>query len=79
MALFLINNQYGQLLTRDLNWVDPRDAHALFYSPHKDNALNQLVELNSKDASLRGKVIECAADDLGRPLLNQLTETASTT
>lgn len=76
MALYLIENQDGQLLSRELTWTDASEADVLFASPHKDQAINQLVELSSRDISLRGKVIHCAADDRGRPLLTQLTATA---
>ncbi len=76
MALYLIENQCGQLLSQELTWIDASETDALFSSPHKDQAINQLVELSSRDISLRGKVIHCAVDDRGRPLLTQLTATA---
>ncbi len=76
MALYLIENQYGQLLSKELTWIDASEADTLFYSPHKDQAINQLVELSSKDTSLRGKITHCAVDDRGRPALAQLTATA---
>jgi len=31
--------------------------------------LNQLIELNAKDISLRAEIVECAADSKGRPLV----------
>lgn len=76
MALYLIENQYGQLLSKELTWIDLGETDVLFFSPHKDQAVNQLVELSSRDTSLRGKVTQCAVDDRGRPLLTQLTATA---
>ncbi len=76
MALYLIEKQYGQLLSKELTWIDPSEADVLFFSPHKDQAVNQLVELSAKDTSVRGKVTPCAVDDRGRPLLTQFTATA---
>ena len=31
--------------------------------------MNQLIELNAKDISLRADIVECAADPKGRPVV----------
>ncbi|MCK5790657.1 MAG: hypothetical protein KAH34_07425 [Ketobacter sp.] len=64
---YVIRNQSGQYLTRKGEWVSGKDAGGLFHQPHYDQALNQLIEVNSKDIELRGKVVEVPLDDSKRP------------
>lgn len=72
VMLYLIQNARGDFLDKQLNWVGADDAGALFHSPHKDVALNQLLELNARDIHLRARVLSCAADDRGRPRLDAM-------
>lgn len=69
MSLFIIQNSRGEFLEKNMEWSAGIDANALFKTPHKDVALNQLVELNSKDFTLRAQVIPCETDEKGRPRL----------
>ncbi len=66
MTLYILQNQRGEFLDKQLNWV-PAEAGNLFHSPHRDVALNQLIELNARDIRLRARVVACEADDKGRP------------
>ena len=70
--VFVIRNQLGQYLTRKWEWVSGRDSSVLFHQPWYDQALNQLIEINSKDIELRGKVVELELDDKGRPVVLEL-------
>lgn len=56
MMVFMLRNQHGQCLDKSLNWVDHCPPGQRFRTPHHDVALNQLVELNARDISLRGEV-----------------------
>ena len=67
MKIFLIKSCDGSLLGKDLSWLDGSNVHLLFTAPHRDIALNQLIELNAKDINLRAQIIECDADKKGRP------------
>lgn len=69
---YVIRNQLGQYLTRKGEWVSGRDTSVLFHQPWFDQALNHLIEINSKDIELRGKVVELALDDKGRPIVLEL-------
>ncbi len=69
---YVIRNQLGQYLTRKGEWVSGRDTSMLFHQPWFDQALNHLIEINSKDIELRGKVVELALDDKGRPIVLEL-------
>ncbi|MGS2723417.1 hypothetical protein ACVBEJ_06695 [Porticoccus sp. GXU_MW_L64] len=70
MTVFILQNQHGQYLNKEGEWIAGSDATALFRSPHHDVALNQLVEANAKDYSLRAAVVACELDSRGRPLLS---------
>jgi hypothetical protein len=69
---YVIRNQLGQYLTRKGEWVSGRDTSVLFHQPWFDQALNHLIEINSKDIELRGKVVELELDDKGRPIVLEL-------
>ncbi|MBX2807072.1 MAG: hypothetical protein KTR20_00440 [Cellvibrionaceae bacterium] len=79
--VFILRNADGYFLSKSGGWVDGRDATALYRSAHKDEALNQLFETNSKDVSLRMHLVPCqlnpkkhpqiAADQLPPPLLTE--------
>lgn len=71
-SAYVIRNQLGQYLTRKGEWVSGKDAGALFHQPWFDQALNHLIEVNSKDIELRGKVVELELDDKGRPVVLEL-------
>ena len=70
MTVFILQNQHNQFLSKDNEWVNSGEAGALFRSSHYDVALNQLIEINSKDHSLRGAVVACELDSKGRPQIN---------
>ncbi len=67
--VFLLQNQYQQLLSKQGEWVDGREASTLFRTAHRDEALNQMIETNARDYTLRMKILECPLNDRGLPLL----------
>lgn len=68
MTLYILENHRGELLDKQLNWVSATETSNLLHFPHRDVALNHLIELNARDIHLRAKVVACDADDRGRPL-----------
>jgi hypothetical protein len=77
-AVFVIRNQLGQYWTRSSEWVDGREPQRLLKLRHHDEAVNQLVELSSKDVDLRGEVLSCTLSERGEPVVEpsaQLTPT----
>ena len=69
MKIYILQTQDQRSLNKDLEWSSEADRNAVFQTPHRDIAINQLIELNAKDISLRAAVVECEADNKGRPLL----------
>lgn len=68
-TVFLLQNQHKQLLNKQGEWVDGREANSLYRSVHHDEALNQMIEVNARDYLLRLKILECEINDRGLPLL----------
>ena len=69
MTVYVIEHADGRYLNRDLQWDTVETTAELFYSPHWDTALNQLLEVNAEDIHLRAQVVSHPADKKGRPLL----------
>ena len=70
MTLYIIQSHSGELLDRHLGWTASARADDLFRTPHRDIALNQLIELNARDVHLRAQVVACDKDDRGLPDLS---------
>ena len=66
MIKFVLQDSDGRYLGKDLDWMDELKASAVFCYEHQDQALNKLVELNSKDINLRAQVIACDSDNSGK-------------
>ena len=69
MQIFILQRHDKAVLSKDLDWTCNITSNDIFYSPHRDIALNQLVELNAKQIDLRVNIIECEADAKGRPVM----------
>lgn len=65
--IFLLQNQDKLLLGKQQNWTDGRDLGALYKTRHKDEAVNQLFEVNSKDVTQRIHIIDCPMNKKGLP------------
>lgn len=69
MTVFVIQDTDGRYLNREAQWNDAESTVAVFYSPHKDIALNQLLEVNAQDVLLRAQVVACPSNAKGRPVI----------
>lgn len=74
--LFVIRNQHQHYLGRHHEWVDGSHPPALFRTPHRDMAVNELFEVNVKDFALRGEIIACETDERGLPVVEVLNPVA---
>ena len=68
--VFILQNQDGCFLNKQKEWTDGRDAGQLYRSPHHDEALNHMVEVNSKDYTQRINIVECPLSDKRQPMLD---------
>ncbi|WP_347330056.1 hypothetical protein [Marinimicrobium locisalis] len=69
--LYILRNQEGYFLGKQKDWLDGRDRGALYKTPHKDEAVNQMVEISARDFEQRIRVLPCEADEKGLPTLAQ--------
>ncbi len=67
--LFVIRNQLGHYWGKGKAWVDGSDARAVKHTAHRDEAVNTLFELSSKDFELRGEVLQVEATGRGDPVI----------
>lgn len=65
--VFVIQNQHGHYLSKQLEWVDGRDKRILFRTVHRDEAINIVFEQSSKNIELRAHPLECETDDNAQP------------
>lgn len=65
--VFILQNSDDLYLDRQGEWVSGGEAASLYRSPHKDEAINQMVEVTVRHPELRIRVIQCHLDDRGRP------------
>ena len=72
--VFVITNQHGHFIDKHRQWVDGRDTRVLFRSPHKDEAINLVFELSSKDIYLRAEAISVDLDDKSQPVVEVTAE-----
>ena len=72
--VFILRNHDHTYLDKHGQWVDGHDASSLYRAPHKDEALNQKLELTVRDVDPRITIVNCRLDDKGRPQLVPDTE-----
>ncbi len=67
---FILQNQDNLFFGKNKDWVDGYDANAVYKTLHKDEAVNQMFEITSKDYKQRVKVISCELDEKALPIID---------
>lgn len=67
--VYVLRNQDHRFFDKHGDWSDGSDANSLYRTPHKDEALNQKLELTVRHPELRITVVDCQLDAKGRPQL----------
>jgi hypothetical protein len=67
--VFVIRNQLGHYWGKGKTWVDGTEARAVLRAKHRDEAVNTLVELSSKDFELRGEIVAAELSERGEPMV----------
>ena len=67
--VFVIRNQLGHYWGKSKTWVDGSQARLVQRTPHRDEAVNTLFELSSKDFELRGEVVASELTERGEPVV----------
>ena len=66
---YVIRNQLGHYWGKSKAWVDGSQPRLVLRSQHRDEAVNTLFELSSKDFELRGDVITVELTERGEPVI----------
>ncbi len=69
--VFILQNQANQFLGKQKDWLDGRDPGSLFRTPHKDEAINQMVESSARDYTQRIRVLSCPLNEKGLPQIDE--------
>ena len=67
--VFVIRNQLGHYWGKKKLWLDGGDARPVMRFKHRDEAVNSLFELSSKDIDLRGEITSAELSPRGDPLI----------
>ncbi len=67
--VFVIRNQLGHYWGKSKTWVDGSEARTVMRARHRDEAVNTLVELSSKDFELRGEIVAAELSERGEPMV----------
>ncbi|MCQ3830069.1 hypothetical protein HXX02_11475 [Microbulbifer elongatus] len=75
--VYVLTNQHQQFLSKSNEWIDGRESTKLFRTEHKDVAINQMFEANTRDVALRIELLECKLDTKRQPIIPEdaLSET----
>ncbi len=78
-SVFVVKNHLGLYLSKQQEWVDGSDNHALYRTVHKDEAINTVFEVSSRDIYLRAETLACECDDKGNPVITVAIAAVDTT
>ena len=67
--VFVIRNQHGHYWGKSKAWVDGSQPRLVVRTRHRDEAVNTLFELSSKDYELRGDVLGAELSERGEPVI----------
>jgi hypothetical protein len=68
-SVFVVKNQLGLYLSKQQEWVDGSDEQSLYRTAHRDEAINTVFEVSSRDIYLRAETLVCETNDKGNPIV----------
>jgi hypothetical protein len=68
--VYILQNQDKRFLGKQRTWLDGRDPAALYRSPHKDEAVNEMFEASSKDYRQRVSLVSCPLSERRQPVID---------
>jgi hypothetical protein len=67
--MYVVKNQHGLFASKHKEWLDGREPKLLFKCQHKDEAINMVFELSSKDINVRAEAIIVEIDANKHPVV----------
>lgn len=68
-TVFVVKNQQDLYLSKQQEWVEGTDSQGLYRTRHRDEAINTVFEVSSRDIYLRAEAVACELDAKGNPAL----------
>lgn len=68
-TVFVVRNQQGLYLSKQQEWVDGSETQSLYRTRHRDEAINTVFEVSSRDIYLRAETVICGVDAKANPVL----------
>lgn len=65
--VFILQNYDGRYFDKHGQWVTAGETATFYRTPHKDEAINQRLELTVRHPELRITIVNCTLDEKGRP------------
>ena len=72
--VFVVQSDQGHYFSKHGDWLSGKDASQIFFKKHKDEALNQLIDITIKDVNVRARVLEVALSEKNHPILEIVAE-----
>jgi hypothetical protein len=69
-TVFVLKNQQGLYLSKQQEWVDGAENQSIYRTRHRDEALNTVFEVSSRDIYLRAETVICSVDAKANPILS---------
>jgi hypothetical protein len=69
---YIVKNQNNHYANKHKEWVDGSEPKVLFRSKNKDEAINLVFELSSKDINLRAEAVLCELNEKKIPIVEVL-------
>jgi hypothetical protein len=70
--VFVICNHDGLFLGKQGQWLDESEPALVYRTPHRDIALNHLIEVNARDIEQRLVMMQCPLNEKDVPLLGDV-------
>jgi hypothetical protein len=68
--VFVVKNQQGLYLSKQQEWVNGADNNSLYRTAHRDEAINTVFEVSSRDIYLRAEALACEVDAKNNPVVD---------
>ncbi|WP_075186987.1 hypothetical protein [Teredinibacter haidensis] len=63
--IYVIRNQHQQFLEKSGGWSQGEDNRSVYRAVHRDEAINQIVELTVKNPDLRARICKLEVNEKG--------------
>lgn len=68
--VYILQNQDNLFLGKKRAWLDGRELTSLYRTPNKDEAINEMCEVNTKDYIQRIHLVLCPIDAKKLPIID---------